>query len=78
MRWVGKIKLHPFSSWMVVVGEHLCLCCNMDSETLEKGRGRAHFFFAILDVRTYHVHEYRDECEMGDLVEDIVGSGEEG
>ena len=63
---------------MVVVSEHLCLGCDMDSKTLEKGRRRPNFSFAIFDVRTYHVHEYRDKCEVGDLVEDIVGSGEEG
>ena len=78
MRWVGKIELHPFSSWMVVVSEHLCLCCNVDGETLEKSRRGANFFFTIFNLRTYHVHEYRDECEMSNLVEDIVGSGEEG
>ena len=63
---------------MVVVGEHLCLCCDMDGETLEKGRRRAHFFLAIFDVRTYHIHEYRDECEVRNLVEDVIGGGEEG
>ena len=78
MRWVGKIKLHPLSSWMVVVSEHLCLCCDMDCKTLEKGRRGANFFFAIFDIRTYHVHEYGDECEVGDLVEDVISSGEEG
>ena len=50
----------------------------MDSKMLEKGRGRANFFFAILNIRTYHVHEYRDEGEVGDLVEDVIGNGEEG
>ena len=78
MRWIGKVEFHPFSSWVVIVVEHFCLCCDVDGETLEKGRGRANFFFAIFDVRTYHVQEYRDECEVGDLVEDIIGSGEEG
>ena len=73
--WVAEIKLHPFPSWMVVIGEHLCLCCDMDSETLEEGRRRADFFFAVFNIRSYHIHEYRNEGEMGDLVKDVVGSG---
>ena len=78
MHWVGKIELHPFSSWMVVVGEHFCLCCDVDGETLEKGRRGANFFFTVFNIRTYHVHEYRDKCEVGNLVKDVIGSGEEG
>ena len=78
MCWVGKVDFHPFPSWVVVVGEHFCLCCNMDGKILEKGRGRADFFFAIFDVGTYHVHEYRDESEVCDLVKDVVASGKEG
>ena len=78
MRWVGKVEFHPFPSWMIIVREHFCLCCNVDSETLEEGRGRADFFFAIFDVRSYHIHEDRDEGEVGDLVEDVVGSGKKG
>ena len=78
MRRVAKIKLHPFPSQVVVVSEHLCLCCDVDSKTLEEGRRRANFFFAIFDVGPYHVHEYGNEGEVSDLVEDIVGSGEEG
>ena len=35
MRWIGKIELHPFSSWVVIISKHLCLCCNVDGETLE-------------------------------------------
>ena len=63
---------------MVVVSEHFCLCCNVDSETLEEGRRMANFFFTIFDIRAYHVHEYWDEGEMCNLVEDVVGGREEG
>ena len=75
MHRVAEIKLHPLPSWMVVVGEHFCLCCNIDGETLEEGRRRADFFFTVFNIRSYHIHEYRDEGKMGDLVEDVVGSG---
>ena len=78
MCWIGKVEFHPFSSWVVVVGKHFCLCCNVDSKMLEKGRGRADFFFAIFNIRSYHVHEYRNEGEVGDLVKGVIGSGEEG
>ena len=78
VRWVAKVEFHPFSSWMVVISEHFCLCCDVDSEALEEGRRRANFFFAIFNIGSYHVHEYRNEGEVGDLVKDVVGSGEEG
>ena len=75
---VAKVEFHPFPSWMVVVSKHLCLCCDVNGKTLKEGRGRADFFFTIFDIRSYHVHEYRNEGEVGDLVKDVVGSGEEG
>ena len=63
---------------MVVVSEHFCLCCDVDSETLEEGRRRANFSFTILDIRSYHIHEYWNEGKVRDLVEDVVGGREEG
>ena len=78
MCWVAKVEFHPFPSWVVVVSEHLCLCCNVDGKVLGKGRRRADFFFTIFDVGSYYVHEYRNKGEVGDLVEDVIGSGEEG
>ena len=78
MCWVGQIEFHPFPSWVVIVSGHLCLHCDVDGETLEEGRGRSDFFFTIFDLRSYHIHEYRNEGKMGDLVEDVVGSREEG
>ena len=50
----------------------------MDSKTLEKGRGRADFFLAFFDIRTYHVHKYWDEGEVHDLVEDVISGRKEG
>ena len=50
----------------------------MDGETLEKGRGRADFFLAFFDVRTNHIHEYWDEGEVRDLIEDVVSGRKEG
>ena len=78
MCWVGKVEFHPFPPWVVVISEHFCLYCNMDGEAVEKGRRRADFFFAIFNVRTYHVHEYWDEGKVCDLVEDVIGGREEG
>ena len=31
---VAKIEFHPFSSWMVVVHRHFCLCLNINSDAL--------------------------------------------
>ena len=45
---------------------------------LEKGRGRADFFFAFFDIRTYHVHEYWDEGEVCDLIKDVNSGRKEG
>ena len=78
MRWVGKVEFHPFSSWVVVISEHFCLCCDVDGKVLEKGRGRADFFFTFFDVGTYYVHEYWDKGEVRDLVKDVIGGREEG
>ena len=78
MCWVGKVEFHPFSSWVVVVSKHFCLCCNVDSEALEKGRGGTNFFFAFFNVQTYHVHEYWDKGKVCDLVEDVVSGREKG
>ena len=78
MRWISKVEFHPFPSWVVVIGEHFCLCCDMDSKALEKGRGRANFFLTFFDIRTYHVHKYWDESEVCDLVEDVIVGRKEG
>ena len=32
--WVTKIELHPFSSWMVVICGHFCLCLNVNGDVL--------------------------------------------
>jgi len=31
---VAKIELHPFSSWMVVVRRHFCLCPDINGDAL--------------------------------------------
>ena len=34
MSQVAKVKFHPFSSWMVVLHRHFCLCRDVNSDAL--------------------------------------------
>jgi len=32
--WVAKIEFHPFSSWMVIICRHFCLCLDVNGNAL--------------------------------------------
>jgi len=34
MSQVAKIELHPFSSWMIVICRHFCLCLDVNGDAL--------------------------------------------